>query len=54
MRSDVWKLDVVYLRDLGFARLGTLFGAGSDTVIASFSLDYARRVEASHHAKAVR
>src|SRR5581483_8846325 len=54
VRFSVLKLDVVYLRDLGVARLGTFFGAASDSVIASLSLDYAKLVEGSLGAKAVR
>ena len=33
-------LDVAYVRDLGLARFGTLFGTNSNSVIATFVFDY--------------
>jgi len=33
-------LDVAYIRDLGLARFGTLFGANSNSIVATFAVDY--------------
>jgi hypothetical protein len=36
------SVDVAYLHNLGMARIGTLFGEQSDTVIVTLNLDYGR------------
>ncbi len=44
VRAGPLDLDLAYLYNLGDARIGTLFGAHSHSVLATFTLDYARLV----------